>query len=861
MGRSGPLDHPELLEVDKLLDIRDVGEAQRRLALLDNRIELSDGIAYLTTRLLHARGRLDLSGVADRLRELLTRSPHFAEAAALLLQAEQGPSRRAPLASEEAGPVRPAARTTPVAIEEAVAASPPPTIRSSPKAPRPASLEPPDFEGAPLTRPVEPPVATGHKSPRGRAFTPVSGFGDFSPVKAEASTSSPSLRARVPEIPKAPALPYFRDNSAPPSYAPRRAQSETDIFKGKSLLPQNAGRYSETPTSADIVEPMRRRSKPPRSMPAPSEQRRRATVPHTPERIRSAAPPKSPPALPTLFEIASWIDEGRFRDAVAAINRAGPSAGAEYSVLRARALAGAGYVDQAIDLLEQLDRAASLDPELRAACARLFIELGDPSRALQIAKHAFDADPERPLIRLTYALAAVRTFRRQPEDGLLDQAERALGKLAAHEGPLPALYQALKACIQAGAGDPQRAISIAQRALGLDPKSPDALAAIAEASVRLGRAHDAQEAWARLTEIAPAEGQAMADMVARAGAPATPRVAQPPADDSPLWTAVDVQLATGQRGDALRALERSADEAIRRMSKAVSKEDFTAIATVAASFLTTSPVLSSFAPYDASLWSVKRLSAALDVLSGRSPHPQLPISDTGLVVLLGSYLGETLRLAYLGRWEGRAADLDSSRVVVADRDFYPFRIISSRLHHGRHPPIEDSVGAARALPGDAAWRTRIANPVAPPAPWAPSAWPRPSQIGSIGRSLSQSPIGRYCEEIAGGALDRTTSSLIALDSYLGLVAPRGAPIDADAAWTRRVSVLAGGYLGETLRELLGGEWIYGVDSADDALGFRLKLRGTVEALPIAQVLERVIGERSSSLVDYARTLMKRAGRG
>src|SRR5260221_6430780 len=199
MGRSGPLDHPELLEVDKLLDIRDVGEAQRRLALLDNRIELSDGIAYLTTRLLHARGRLDLSGVADRLRELLTRSPHFAEAAALLLQAEQGPSRRAPLASEEAGPVRPAARTTPVAIEDAVAGSPPPTIRSSPKAPRPASLEPPDFDGAPLTRPVEPPVATGHKSPRGRAFTPVSGFGDFSPVKAEASTSSPSLRARVPE--------------------------------------------------------------------------------------------------------------------------------------------------------------------------------------------------------------------------------------------------------------------------------------------------------------------------------------------------------------------------------------------------------------------------------------------------------------------------------------------------------------------------------------------------------------------------------------------------------------------------------------------------------------------------------------
>jgi hypothetical protein len=85
-------------------------------------------------------------------------------------------------------------------------------------------------------------------------------------------------------------------------------------------------------------------------------------------------------------------------------------------------------------------------------------------------------------------------------------------------------------------------------------------------------------------------------------------------------------------------------------------------------------------------------------------------------------------------------------------------------------------------------------------------------------------------------------------------------VDADAAWTRRVSVLAGGYLGETLRELVGGEWVYGVDVADDAHAFRLRLRGATEALPVAQVLERVIGTRTSSLVDYARTLMRRAGR-
>src|SRR5215813_592133 len=94
MGRGGPLDHPELLEVQKLLDDRDVAEAQRRLGRLGNRAELSHGIAFLTTRLLHARGRLDLRGVAERLRELLAAAPGFEEALALLAQAEAGQSAR-----------------------------------------------------------------------------------------------------------------------------------------------------------------------------------------------------------------------------------------------------------------------------------------------------------------------------------------------------------------------------------------------------------------------------------------------------------------------------------------------------------------------------------------------------------------------------------------------------------------------------------------------------------------------------------------------------------------------------------------------------------------------------------------------
>ena len=74
-------------------------------------------------------------------------------------------------------------------------------------------------------------------------------------------------------------------------------------------------------------------------------------------------------------------------------------------------------------------------------------------------------------------------------------------------------------------------------------------------------------------------------------------------------------------------------------------------------------------------------------------------------------------------------------------------------------------------------------------------------------------------------------------------------------------MLVGAYVGETLRELIGGDWVYGADVAQDALAFKLTLRGAVDATPIAHVLERAAGERTSSVVDYAKTLLRRAGRG
>ncbi|MBM4364231.1 MAG: hypothetical protein FJ104_16245, partial [Deltaproteobacteria bacterium] len=270
------------------------------------------------------------------------------------------------------------------------------------------------------------------------------------------------------------------------------------------------------------------------------------------------------------------------------------------------------------------------------------------------------------------------------------------------------------------------------------------------------------------------------------------------------------------------------------------------------------PIFSSFAPWDFSPRSVARLDAALSVLYGPARRPALGTDPDGLVLLAGAYLGEVFRMAHGSTWEGRLAALDSTLVVGAQGVLHPFRLISERIREGDRIPVAARVHALLPPRSAAASQHRLLPAVEPPVPWAPHSWPRLTDIAELGRSVPLSPIGRFCEERVGIRLDHEAASLAALDAYLELVAPVDSTREADTGWGRRVAVLVGSYVGETLRPLVHGEWLPGADHPEDALGFRLRIGSGAPATPVAQVLERVSGTRTSTLVDYARTLLRRS---
>lgn len=145
---AGPLDDPRLREVEECLNQARFEEAQRKLVDLGSVRDLGPGVAYLTTRLLAQRGRLDSVAVAERLRDVLAEAPDFPEARAYLESLGRNSALdalgRAPTMSSQLRPPLPSRQPEPeYIVADSPIPEPPPGSLSARGAPRPSALETP----------------------------------------------------------------------------------------------------------------------------------------------------------------------------------------------------------------------------------------------------------------------------------------------------------------------------------------------------------------------------------------------------------------------------------------------------------------------------------------------------------------------------------------------------------------------------------------------------------------------------------------------------------------------------------------------------------------------------------------------
>lgn len=170
---AGPLDDPRLREVEVCLNEARFEEAQRKLVLLGTVRDLGPGVAYLTTRLLAQRGKLDSTAVAERLRDLLAQSPHFPEAREYLVSLGRGAAidalGRAPTLSSALRPPPVSEREPDRIVTDMPSPIPePPSSLSTRQAPRPSALETPKVPPPPGYAPARaaPPHLGGLEPPR-----------------------------------------------------------------------------------------------------------------------------------------------------------------------------------------------------------------------------------------------------------------------------------------------------------------------------------------------------------------------------------------------------------------------------------------------------------------------------------------------------------------------------------------------------------------------------------------------------------------------------------------------------------------------------------------------------------------------
>jgi len=814
----GPLDHPKLAAVAKKLDEGELEEAQRLLAQLGDSADFRPATSYLTTRLLYQRKLLTEAQVAERIERLLTDVGDFPEALELLESARAGTlARGSPRERSSRPPMpsqlrrdEPGVRGADLRAAFGAKSERPPapaTDLKRPKFPGAAPLPSMDAEKARQSQPGHPPSIPDLEIPGGSVRAP--GF-DV-----------------VPE-PRMP--PAAREVDPAPRAAPADQETEAD----------RSPRYSGSPIREEHV-PVRKQIPsvvPPTEPAGQSPARRRPPQPTAPA-IVSGAPPPVLSSVVTLFDIAKLLDAGKLDDALAAL-AALSSSEPDHVLMEARVLARMGRAADALERVERLSHAPLLEPEVRAGVSRLALELNQPEVAFDQARRAELDDPEQPMVNLSLAWAAMRWTRRSADAAAFAIGLSALRKLGESGGPNAALLLALRACAEAHAGQGERAGELARQSLDIEPTA-DGFAALAMAAATLGRADEVRRACTSLAEHEPEEARALTRTLERHGerlfalsTRRAPALSSEAAADA-VWGPLELALVGDAPGDAWLRLSQLAEDTLSQLKRAVRHEP-PALAAVAARFFTEAPVARDLAPFDETPHSLHRLEALLSLLAGGASPDDLRL-DHPMVLMAGTYAGEVLRQALQLRWHGSVAD-GAATLEGGERSRAPFELVRDHLL-GRAKLRADAL-LARA-PKSALDLEPHLPAVGSPEPWAPAEWPEVEKLPSYASALHRSVIALVCRQ-RGGGLDGSVASLSALEGYLDLLAPPGAPRPADRAWARRPSVLVGAYLGQVLCDEASAKWVFLEDAASAPERFGVVTPAGDVAEPVAHVFARLTGD-------------------
>ncbi len=325
-----PLRALELRAIDDSLNAKDFEKAQLLLAQVGTQPDLQAGVAYLATRLLFLKGRLDATSVIERMRELVGANPKFEEARLLMdscaeLLGASGSPPPTPLTPRPgslfpAGPPAPSQGTSETAsfdVSRVASLSLEALDESDDEAPESwpvpglESFEVVDDQDRPTFVP-ETGSSDSRSSPETRSHSPESlarteypgPLTEYAAPQRVIDNLSREIRVDTREslLPKAPSMPPpSRYDASSPRVVGRYSGNEADV---EVVLPQQrppsgTGRYRlANPEVEDTIPTSLRGNSKRAAFEATSRRAARLVTSHHP--ISSSTPPFPPPSSGTV---------------------------------------------------------------------------------------------------------------------------------------------------------------------------------------------------------------------------------------------------------------------------------------------------------------------------------------------------------------------------------------------------------------------------------------------------------------------------------------------------------------------------------------------------------------------------------